>query len=84
MIPAPAKSSFDPALEVQRLGRRAVRACDLAARGGQWTPATLRAAAQGLEEGDRAFGVTRRWPRLAASLKRIGALWAAKTMRVSS
>lgn len=75
---------FDPILEVQRLGRRAVRACDLAARGGQWSPVTLRAAAQGLDEGDRVVGVSRRWPRLAASLKRIGAVWAAKTMRVSS
>jgi hypothetical protein len=69
---------------IRLLGQRAVRACDLAAGGGEWTPGTVLEASRGLEQGLRSVGVQRRWPRLAASLKRIGAQWAASKMQVAS
>jgi len=73
-----------PKDQIQRLGQRAVRACDRAAGGGEWTPNSVLAAARALDEGSRAAGVARPWPRLAASLKRIGALWLASRMQVSA
>lgn len=77
-------SNFDPIAAARRLGKRAVRACDLAAGGGEWTPRTISLAAQGLDSGSRAVGVTRRWPRLAVSLRHIATRWAAQRMAVKS
>jgi hypothetical protein len=78
------RSTNEAIAAIQKLGSRAVRACDLAAGGGEWTPGTVLEASRGLEQGLRSVGVQRKWPRLAASLKRIGAQWAASKMQVAS
>lgn len=71
-----------PAEEVRRLGSRAVRAVNLAAGGGDWSHRSVLEAARALGEGSRTAGVTRPWPRLSASLRRIGSQWLAQSMKV--
>lgn len=73
---------LSPAEQVRKLGKRAVRAVDLAAAGGDWNHRAVLEAARALGEGSRSAGVSRRWPRLSASLRRIGSQWAAHSLQV--
>lgn len=58
-------------LKVKKCGKRAVKAVIHAAGKGAWTDEAILRAADGLAQGEKAFGVSRRWPQLAARLRKI-------------